>query len=198
MASSNYLSVLKSIQTSTTRLTDKVNLEQPVIQIDLDTRAVTLPKAYQNYLAIQNDHVADSVYFCVDRYFDGVDLSTKTCVVEYINANSTREFRIAPIFDIDITTDPTKMYFAWKLARGATKYAGRIQFALRFYEIDPNKDEFVYNLSTSPCVGKILQGLGNSNYKDENDDDWTIDEKLAVLNKIKQLEQKAVVWADLT
>lgn len=198
MASSNYLSVLKSIQTSTTRLTDKVNLEQPVIPIDLDTRVVTLPKAYQNYLAIQNDHVADSVYFCVDRYFDGVDLSTKTCVVEYINANSTREFRIAPIFDIDITTDPTKMYFAWKLARGATKYAGRIQFALRFYEIDPNKDEFVYNLSTSPCVGKILQGLGNSNYKDENDDDWTIDEKLAVLNKIKQLEQKAVVWADLT
>lgn len=198
MASSNYLSVLKSIQTSTTRLTDKVNLEQPVIQIDLDTRAITLPKAYQNYLAIQNDHVADSVYFCVDRYFDGVDLSTKTCVVEYINANSTREFRIAPIFDIDITTDPTKMYFAWKLARGATKYAGKIQFALRFYEIDPNKDEFVYNLSTSPCVGKILQGLGNSNYKDENDDDWTIDEKLAVLNKIKQLEQKAVVWADLT
>lgn len=198
MASTQYMSVLKSIQTSTTKLTDKVNLEQPVIQIDLDTRAIILPKAYQNYLAIQNDHVADSVYFCMDRYFDGVDLSTKTCVVEYINASSTREFRIAPIFDIDIVTDPTKMYFAWKIARGATKYPGKIQFALRFYEIDPNKDEFVYNLSTSPCVGKILQGLGNSNYQGENEDDWTIDEKLTVLNKIKQLEQKAVVWADLT
>ena len=197
MASSNYLSVLKSIQTSTKKLTDKVNLEQPIIQIDLDSRAITLPKTYQNYLAIQNDHVADSVYFCMDRYFDGVDLSTKTCVVEYINASTKREFRIAPIFDIDITTDPTKMYFAWKVARGATKYPGKIQFALRFYDIDPNTEEFVYNLSTSPCTAKILQGLGDSNLQDGDNDDWTIDEKLTVLNKIKQLEQKAVVWADL-
>lgn len=198
MASANHLAVLKSIQTSNARLASVVNLEQPIIEIKVDERTIVLPKTYQKFLAIQNDHVADSVYFCIDRYFDGVDLATKTCVVEYLNGATPQEFRIAPILDVDITTDPNKVYFAWKLTRGATKAAGKISFAVRFYEIDPNTGDFIYNLSTSPCQATILKGLGNSVIEDNPNDDWALDDRLSILDAIKRLEQKAVCWADLT
>jgi hypothetical protein len=37
---------------------------------------------------VKQDHNAETIYFKADRYFDGVDLSTTTCVVQYLNAST--------------------------------------------------------------------------------------------------------------
>lgn len=195
MASVRYNELLKSIQNTVIKLADTVNLELPIINIDWSAREIILPKALQSFIAVQNDHEADTIYFCADRYFDGVDLANMTCIVEYVNAKG--EGRISPVLDVDITTDPSKIYFGWKLTRGATKEAGKLTFAVRLYAIDLNTDEFVYNLGTQPCVGTILRGLGKSTYPDQAGDDLKVDEAQALLDRITQLENKAVRWVDV-
>ena len=194
MAFSNYDNVLKSIQSTNIMLADHVKLNQPIIEIDWNTRVMKLPPEYQSFLGVEHDHQADTVYFCADRYFDSVDLSTMTCVIEYINAS--KEGRICPVLDIDTTTDPNKIYFGWKLGKGATKTAGPIRFVVRFYTIDPNKDIYVYNLSTQVCTANILKGIASPNIGAE-EEDLSVDQVEELLARIALLEDKAVRWQEL-
>lgn len=194
MAFSNYDNVLKSIQSTTIMLADHVELDQPIIEIDWNTRTMTLPPEYQSFLGVEYDHQADTVYFCADRYFDSVDLSTMTCVVEYVNAS--KEGRICPVLDMDTSTDPNKIYFGWKLGQGATKSAGTIKFVVRFYTIDPSQDTYIYNLSTSVCQANILKGIANSSITAE-EEDLSVDQVRELIARIALLEDKAVRWHDL-
>lgn len=194
MAFTNYDKVLKSIQSTTIMLADHVELAQPIIKIDWNTRKLTLPTEYQSFLGVEHDHQADTVYFCADRYFDSVDLSTMTCVIEYVNAG--KEGRICPVLDMDTTTDPTKIYFGWKLGKGATKVSGTIQFVVRFYTIDPNEDIYVYNLSTQVCSAHILKGFPTDAMAPEQED-LTVDGVEELLARIALLEDKAVRWHEL-
>lgn len=194
MAFSNYDNVLKSIQSTNIMLANHVELNQPIIEIDWNTRVMKLPPEYQSFLGVEHDHQADTVYFCADRYFDSVDLSTMTCVIEYINAS--KEGRICPVLDIDTTTDPNKIYFGWKLGKGATKAAGSIRFVVRFYTIDPNEDIYVYNLSTQVCTANILKGIASPNVGAE-EEDLSVDQVEELLARIALLEDKAVRWHEL-
>jgi len=194
MAFSNYDKVLKSIQNTTIMLADHVELAQPIIEIDWNSRKLTLPTEYQSFLGVENDHQADTVYFCADRYFDSVDLSTMTCVIEYLNAS--KEGRICPVLDMDTTTDPNKIYFGWKLGKGATKSAGPIKFVVRFYTIDPAEDIYVYNLSTQACAANILKGFPTNEMGAEQED-LSVDGVEELLARIAILEDKAVRWHEL-
>ena len=196
MAFSQYDQLLKSIQSSTNMLGDHVDLDTPIINIDWNSRKVTLPTEFQSFLGVENDHQADTVYFCADRYFESVDLSRMTCVVEYINAKG--EGRICPILDMDTSTNPQKIYFGWKVGRGATKSAGQIRFAIRFYSIDVENDKYVYNLGTQACTATILRGLGTNGSTIEGSDDLPVDQVSDLLARIDALEDKAVRWYDLT
>ena len=194
MALNDYGKLLKSVQNTTQMLADHVGLDEPLIQIDWTTRKLTLPPEFQSFLGVQDDHQADTVYFCADRYFDSVDLSTMTCIVEYINASN--EGRVCPVLDMDTTTDPQKIYFGWKVGRGATKTPGNIRFAVRFYTIDSVNDVYIYNLGTQACQATILRGLGNANTSTENDD-LKVDQIESLLARSTALEDKAVRWHDL-
>lgn len=196
MALNKYDELLKSIQNTSVMLADNVRLDAPIINIDWDTRKITLPHEFQSFLGVQDDHQADTVYFCADRYFDSVDLSTMTCVVEYINASG--EGRVCPILDIDTSTSPDKIYFGWKVSRGATKTAGTIRFALRIFSIDITNDVYVYNISTQPCSATILKGLGKPGSEMEGIDDLPVDQVSDLLARIDALEDKAVRWHDLS
>lgn len=191
---SNYDKLLKSIQDTTVMLESKVDEEEPTINIDWNTRAVEFPPEYKSFLGVQYDHQADTVHFCADRYFDSVDLTTMTCVIEYTNAE--KENRICPILDIDTLSDPTKIKFGWKLGRGATKKDGTIKFVVRFYTIDPINDVYVYNLSTQPCQTTIAKGLKTDNI-DLEGEDLSVDMAEDILARLKQVEDKAVRWHDL-
>lgn len=195
MASTKYTDLLKSIQNTVIKLADTVDLEQPIIEIDWNAREIILPKQFQSFLAVQNDHQADTIYFCADRYFDGVDLSKMTCVIEYVNARN--EARISPVLDIDLNTDPSKIYFGWKLTRGATKQAGKLTFVVHLYMINLDTDEFTYSISTQPCAGTILRGLGASTYPNQPKDDLPVDQAHSLIDRITQLENKAVCWVDV-
>jgi len=127
-----------------------------LIDIDWNTRVVTLPSAYSSYISVLTDHRSATLYFSAGRYFDDVDLSKLTISIEFLNAKN--EGRIYPVIDYDLS-DPEKIVFGWKLGYEATKYAGDIQFMVHVYSVDPATHRFTYSLSTLPCKARILKTI---------------------------------------
>ena len=167
------------------------------IDIDWNTRTVTLPSEYKDYLSVQNDHRAATIYFRADRYFDDVDLLGLTAVVEYINAN--KEGRISPVVEVDYTTFPGKIVFGWKIGNEVTKTAGEIQFAVHIYTIDPETKRVIYSMNTQPCSAKILKTLViDKDTTVQEQYDFEADEVTTLFARLDYLENKAVVWHDLT
>ena len=48
-----------------------------IFNIDLNTRTIEAPE----FLSVEHDHSAETIYFVIDRYFDSWDLSNSTCVI---------------------------------------------------------------------------------------------------------------------
>lgn len=160
--SKEYISFLKEIQDSGTTTYSALPSTEPRFLINANKRKITIPSEF-SFLAVRYDHQAETVYFEIDRYFDDVDLSQHTCIVQFVNKDeygnvSDGHYRI-PIMDIE--TVDGKIIFGWKIENPATKYAGTIDFSVRFYSITGEGDEakFLYNLNTIPSRSKILDTL---------------------------------------
>ena len=168
------------------------------IDVDLSKREIKLPSSfYADFLDVQNDHLAAEIWFRMDRYFEDVDLSKTTCVIEYINAAG--EGRICPILSIDTTTFNGQLCVCWQVGREATKQAGKIKFVLHFYNIVQNSNgDFVYSysLSTRPCEATILKSLDKTVSLDKAYD-YSAEIMNEIYGRLTAVEQKAVLWRDL-
>ena len=85
--------------------------DEIIYTIDLESRNIEAPTV----LSIEKDHAAETLYFLVDRMFGDTDLSTTTCIVQYINAVGEEGFQIVPFYDIHtfsshITNDYVEAY----------------------------------------------------------------------------------------
>lgn len=190
-----WMETLRNLQLSTNVINSKQEDIVDFVTVDMQKRKILLSaSAYSGFLTVQNDHLADQVWFITDRYFDGVDLSQLTCTIEYINAAG--EGRICPVTDIDIISNPEKLKFSWHISREATKTAGKIKFLIHFYALDPTGKNFIYSLNTQPCEGTILKSLDPA-----PDSDIVYDYPAEVITelygRIDALENKAVSWVDL-
>lgn len=84
----SYFNQLMEIQNSTDHsffLLDQDS--EPRFVIEADKRTIIIPAEFQ-FLGVKTDQRSEKIYFEVDRIFDDVDLSTKTCVIQYINAGT--------------------------------------------------------------------------------------------------------------
>lgn len=160
--SKEYISFLKEIQDSGTTTYSALPSTEPRFLINANKRKITIPSEF-SFLAVRYDHQAETVYFEIDRYFDDVDLSQHTCIVQFVNKDeygnvSEGHYRI-PI--MDVTTVEGKIIFGWLIENPATKYAGDIEFSIRFYSITGEGDEakFLYNINTVPSKSTILDTL---------------------------------------
>lgn len=128
---------------------------EPRFIIDADTRVITVPTKLKQ-AAVYRDHNAETLYFEIDRYFDDVDLSDKTAIVQYINANGGEY--IFPITDYYFEGD--KYIVAWKLSGFVAEAPGRVTFSLRFYEVDvDNNNEFLYSFNTETASFDVAKSL---------------------------------------
>lgn len=135
--------------------------EDQIFEVDLNTRTINIPQ----FLSVQYDHNAEVVYFKIPRYFEGVDLATTTCVIQFINASGDAGIYCVPFydlthFDIDKKGRQTPMLlFPWSLGGLATIVPGAIKFSIRFYVINANTKKFEFNLNTQVATGNILYGM---------------------------------------
>lgn len=128
---------------------------EKIYKIDLNTRRCEAP----SHLSVVDDHMAEILFFEVDRYFDKQDLAAMTCVISYVNASG--EYYVYPVLCKDTITkrEEGKMILPWIIDNDVTWGAGTVKFAFKFYEINQGTLEYSYALSTIPATTKVLEGL---------------------------------------
>ena len=140
--------------------------DEPTLKIDLNARTIEAPE----FLSVQHDHYAETVFFEVDRYFDNVDLATMTCIIQYEN-KTTKKPRIYVVPYYDLTTEG-KIYFPWCISGEATKEAGIVEYSVKFYHVEQiNEEQYkvLYSLNLQPVRSKVLHGMDNATLSEDYD-----------------------------
>lgn len=157
-----YKQALLDIQQGTTVVHTTLPATEPRFHVDLDTRTITIPDEFK-FLATKKETKAETIYFVCDRYFDDIDLSTKTCVVQWINTDgSTTNRGLYPVTELDVDSIDGKIIFGWQIQSESTQIPGKIEFAISFYKIGENElgeNVFKYNLTTLATSSLILDTL---------------------------------------
>ena len=151
---------LQEIQNSVKITFAHLPSNEPRFIIDANSREINIPFEF-SFLGVIGDHKAETIYFEIDRYFDDEDLSTHTCVIQFVNKNpETLECNegLYPVTTMDINSIDGKIIFGWNIMNDATQIAGDIHFSIRFYSIDSN-NKFTYNFNTLTANSIILDTL---------------------------------------
>lgn len=222
----NYKSLLYEIQATTLHPGPGLDVivvpsNTQLYNVDLTTRTIDAP---QN-LSVKTEHYAETVYFLVDRFFDNMDLAQTNCVVQYVTKEGAFIYNVpfcdTTTFGNGVTDDKgniidpsPKMIIPWSVSGFATKQAGQIKYAIRFYMIDessvldnygaptrPENAAFSYSLSTKAAISNILDTISDSN-------DFVIDEHsyhiednakyFELINTINQMvDNSTIYWIDV-
>lgn len=157
--------------------------ESELININLDTREINLKDSpYKDFLSVNKEHYAETLYFKVPRYYDGVDLMEMALAIEYVNAKG--DSYISPVIVRDIHSCPGYIIFGWCIHGNATVAAGTLNFAIHFFSVDVTNHRIIYSLRTKPAAGKILYGIQTQGSKTEQGliNNYSLDEVISLLN----------------
>lgn len=186
-----YIKYLSYIQSNNRPAIAVLPSTEKVYNIDLKTRQIETPE----YLSVEHDHKSETVYFKVNRFFDYMDLSETTCIVQYITADNKARIYVVPFYDITSFSKEDKMLIPWCVDGGATAVAGPIQYSIRFYKVDAEGQQFLYNLNTSPARSKILYGMEVQEMNEDYDLTPTVyDEVMAKLTDFSN--RLGVYWEE--
>lgn len=102
--------------------------DDPVFTVDRDRRIITIPDT-QDILAVVRDTNSEIIKFKFPRYADGVDLSTKTAYVNFINAagNAYKSLLSTP------QADEGYVFVEWVVGEMVTVQEGGVLFQVEFY-----------------------------------------------------------------
>ena len=135
-----------------------------IYEIDLHSRTIEAPE----FLSLEKDHYAETIYFMVDRFYDNIDLKNTVCIVQYITPSGLKRIYPVPFYDsetyknfltLEEDEDTPKLIFPWCIDGAATRDAGIVEYSIRFYKLDEYHHTLVYNLSTLPAKSEVLHGM---------------------------------------
>lgn len=133
----------------------RIPTNEPIYQIDLNTRKISPP----SFIGVNGDHVAEYIFFEMDRFYDLIDLSDAIGVVIFKNAKNEEYCQLIPYYDIYSISN--KIIFPWVIQAPATLYSGTVSFSFKFFKIDPNSKKLIYELNTMIATTKVLVGWAN-------------------------------------
>lgn len=167
---------------------------EETLKIDLNGRTIEAPE----FLSVQHDHYAETVFFEVDRYFGEIDLAQMTCIVQYEN-KTTKKPRIYAVPYYDLTTTEGKIYFPWCISGEATKEAGIVEYSVKFYQVEQLEEDeyrFTYSLNIQPNRSRVLHGMQNATLPE--DYDVNAEFELYILNYLQELKQaNELYWLEV-
>lgn len=165
--------------------------DERIYKIDLNARTVEAPE----YLSVEKDHRAETIYFTVNRFYDFFDLTQAVCVINYINALGEVRTYPVPFYDVETFSEDDLILFPWVIDGDATKAAGEIVYSIKFYKLTDSGKSYMYNVNTLPTTSKILHGLG----KEEDIDaetDYLATLKDEIFQRIENIEDFDLYWEE--
>ena len=133
----------------------------PHFVIDPITREIT--NESRKIKLMQGDHASEIFTFEVPRYIDGHDMSLcNKIAVHYINIGSSgSNADVYIVTDAAINESEDKIEFSWIIYRTATKYAGNLNFLIKFSCTDYDAT-IVYQWNTDIFKGIMIStGMDN-------------------------------------
>lgn len=134
----------------------RLPVDEPLFAIDANSRKIDIPSEFKsNGLSVQGDHLAETVFFSIDRYFDYMDLSTCDISINWkmgTETGKTQNF----IMSTDII--PGAIVFGWPVNNTITVKSGSLQFAVEFSKKDDGNN-LLYAFNTLAANINIKDGL---------------------------------------
>ena len=145
----------------------RLPLDEPLFDIDANTRKITIPDAFRaNGVSVQRDHLAEVIFFRIERYFDYTDLSTCDIVINWKmgskEGKTTRFIKFEKVFTID-EVQASYIVFGWPINDIVTEKSGALTFAVEFFKTaeseENNEQKVIYRFNTLPVSVNIKDGL---------------------------------------
>lgn len=164
---------------------DKHNTDEDFLIINNNTREISVKATSfaKNGIAVEADHLAEIVYFKVDRYFDRMDLAQDKMNIEirWSLLNSKRQtvnYGSSTALFIDAESYPGEVVFGWAVSRDMCSEAGSLAFSVCFYmstneDGRENTDLRNYSLNTQIASLPVKAGIGIPNNAGTPDDNGT-------------------------
>ena len=159
-----------------------------IMDIDLNSRTIDAP----TYLSVQDDHLAETVYFRVDRFYENQDLINTVGIIQYVNAKGDGYIYPIPYYDLITEKENNKILFPWCIEGHVTEKAGNVEFSIKFYEIE-NK-EINYILNTKPAISKVINGLNTEAIKNNGDYQYLLSIADELIADIENLKRQDLYW----
>lgn len=137
---------------------------EPVIEISSDSRIVNIPDEIKSIGIVAGDHLAETFYFHIDRYFDDNDLSKHHAIIRFINAGNEYGESDA----VDITINENDITIGWSIDNKVTRYAGDVSFTIQWETIENGVRE--YQWQTLPASINVKSGLAIEETITDKDD----------------------------
>lgn len=133
----------------------RLPLDEPLFEIDANSRKITIPSDFTaNGLSVQGDHLAETVFFSIDRYFDYMDLNNCNIRINWKIGDASGQ---SVNFSKSVDAEPGKIIFGWPVAKDLTGKSGTLSFAVEFYA---ERDNVIsYSLNTLISTINIKEGL---------------------------------------
>lgn len=120
--------------------------------IDENLRTIAIPPDGV-VLGVVGDRNVNRVNFQMPKYYNGFDMSTFKCRINYSNANGDLNF-----YDVkDLTIIDDLIYFTWLVDGTAAAYVGETKFVVRLYKTEGTK--VVQNFYSTYNTASVLEGL---------------------------------------
>lgn len=156
------------------------NTDEDFLIINNNTREISVSKTSfaKNGIAVEADHLAEIVYFKVDRYFDRMDLAQNKMNIEirWSLLNSKRQtvtYGSSKALFIDAESYPGEVVFGWAVSRDMCSEAGSLAFSVCFYIGENKAAEEIglrdYSLNTQIASLPVKAGIGITNVKEQVD-----------------------------
>lgn len=205
----DFLSQLYVMQSQNPPCAVQLYNAKTIYDIDLSTRKVNAPE----FISVNKDHNAETIYFRVPRFHDYMDLFNTVCVVQYNTPGSQTFFDVIPFYDVITERENNMMLFPWCVDGSATQLSGTVTFSFRFFIVEPEivtvtdyvdtadmtsdpvetRYKLMYSLETLPRSVKILKGLEwSSDIEKPFDIPATNLER--VLQEIDKIKREGVYW----
>lgn len=134
----------------------RLPLDEPMLEINANTRKINIDATdfKANGISVQGDHLAETVFFKIDRYFDFMDLMNTDIYINWkIGSESGRD----KCFIKSDSIIPGCIVFGWSISNHITGKSGSLSFAVELEVM--HDDGQKYSLNTLPATAAIKDGL---------------------------------------
>lgn len=122
------------------------------LEIDEYLRDILLPSEGL-FLGVHGDIEVNKVLFLFSKYYNSIDMTEFTPIVNYVNANGDANYYECK----EVKSSNGIAFFEWNITSDVTSHIGNIVFSVRLIKYDNLK--IIKEFNTKPSTGTVLEGL---------------------------------------